>query len=689
MYYRVVSPRSIKLLSSLVFLSLLPAVVSAQQGPPPTRMPQGSQPGPPSARILQQPQPVDLSRLRTKLSNSSDDNEKLKLYGQELVRLRNMNPDTTAMLLREMNALDDADQEYIKAYEYMMESMSIRRFNPDSALSYARSANILMRPDFDTEMYIRNSVQMASLLTQLFKPIEAQAILLDLRKIHQRYMPDDIQLLIYINKELGALYSRSQATNLAIKIFNEILELDIDEVQRCSFLLSLANAYSQDQDFGKAIQTLEPCLEVVGDNSQMSMVILSSMATFHQRNKDLDQAVVYFERALATFQSESPMMSGLNFRRVLLAEVYLEGGEVQKADSMKTAIESYNDRLSPQQQIFQNVFFAELELEKGEYDRSVLYADQAIELSKRFNMENVVQDVHSIKSKALENKGDYAGAIRALREFDSLNIRRENVEKERELSEFNVRYQLNVRENELRQASATIMEMSNQMKGLAALVGIGILLSLYLFMRNRMKIALGIERTRNQIARDLHDDLSGTLSSISFFSEAAMRSEQEEKVNERFMEMIGRSANEAKEKINDIIWAIDPDKDNWQDFTLKCRRFASDLFDSKGIEYEININARALSKKNIKLRQHLWLILKELTTNIARHSDATKAEILLDHKNELIILSIRDNGKGITEEQREKGNGLKNVFRRIEDIGGKAELTTGHEGTNWMIRFTS
>lgn len=671
MLKRVVLP---KLLFTLILLGFTVSVIG--------------QPGPNRRGALSAP-PVDLSGMRSALANTDDNREKLKIYGRELVRTRGINPDTTAQLLTEMREINGAEEEYIRAYEYMMRSIRIRRMDPDSALSYARSANVLLHPDFDAESYIRNSIQIASLLSQMYEPIESQTILIELENVVQRYAPDNQSLYIQLKKELGSLYNRAGATSLAIKALNEILELELDDQQRCPVMLSLANAYSRDEEYQKAIETLEPCQEIAGVNPNLKMAILSSIASYYQRAGELDQAILFYERSLATFQSESVRMPGLNFRRILLAEAYLQNGDIARADSLKSEILAYRDRATPQQQIYKFVFLSELELKKKNYQKSVEFADDAIQLAQNAKLENMLQDVHNTKSVALEKLGDYEGSIQALREFDSLNRSREEVVKQRELSEYNIRYQLNVRENELRKASATIVELSNQKKLLVALFIIVLLITLFFLMRNRMKMALGIERTRNQIARDLHDDLSGTLSSISFFSEAASRHEKEQEVNDHFLKMIGKSAHEAKEKINDIIWAIDPEKDDWEDFAVKCKRFASDTFDSKDIDYEITIDQKNLKKRNIKLRQHLWLMLKELTTNIARHSQASKASIKLEVKNEILFLTVWDNGVGIDKKARDSGNGIQNIYKRTEELGAKADLETGKDGTRWLIRISA
>lgn len=213
-----------------------------------------------------------------------------------------------------------------------------------------------------------------------------------------------------------------------------------------------------------------------------------------------------------------------------------------------------------------------------------------------------------------------------------------------------------------------------------------ILTVLYLAFKYRMYYLLKEEKTRTQIARDLHDDLSGTLSSISFFSEAARRVQSKPEEAKRFLLKIDSSAAEAKEKINDIIWAIDPSKDNWSVFLKKCTRYATDALDSKGIEYAIDIDDSFKMNIGLELRQNLWLIYKEMINNLAEHSNATKAEIIFTEKDKEIHLRVEDNGKGFDKNKENTRNGITNIIQRSKLIGGIVELKSAPgEGTRWNL----
>lgn len=201
----------------------------------------------------------------------------------------------------------------------------------------------------------------------------------------------------------------------------------------------------------------------------------------------------------------------------------------------------------------------------------------------------------------------------------------------------------------------------------------------------RVRQILKIQGIRNRIAGDLHDEVSATLSSISFFANAVEQGSDEKRG--RFVSLISESADDAKDKITDIIWAINPEHDDWERLMAKCRRFASDLLESKGIKHQIDISDQISGKPNVEVRQHFWLMFKEILTNAARHSGATQVNISIRKKGNKLVLIVQDNGGGFNVNIVESGNGLNTIKQRAEKVGGSAELNSEEGfGTRWSLK---
>lgn len=210
---------------------------------------------------------------------------------------------------------------------------------------------------------------------------------------------------------------------------------------------------------------------------------------------------------------------------------------------------------------------------------------------------------------------------------------------------------------------------------------------MYTAHRIRLNQLLKVERMRTKIASDLHDEVSATLTGISYFAEA-VKTDRDEARKSHFINLITESAGDAKEKITDIVWSITPENDDWTLFFSKCRRYASDILESADMEYNLNITDTIHSELSMNVRQHLWMIFKEMLTNAVRHSKATQLDIIFDVDNGVLKLIVQDNGQGFDIDADQMGNGVTNIKKRANAIGAKIYFNSEPEmGTRWRLEY--
>ena len=216
----------------------------------------------------------------------------------------------------------------------------------------------------------------------------------------------------------------------------------------------------------------------------------------------------------------------------------------------------------------------------------------------------------------------------------------------------------------------------------------GLLYSIYRYRLNKL---LEVERTRVRIARDLHDEVSATITGIVYFSNA-ISNEIGNRITpmlKKLLSLINESATEVQESMSDIIWSINPENDRWETILPKFRRYASDLCESKDIQYDIQI-PKFISNKELSMerRRNLWLIFKEMVTNVVKHSNCSDLEIMISKQNDQLKLIIKDNGDGFDPNKSTDRNGVKNIYARSSALKGDVRLTTEQgEGTKWELTF--
>ncbi len=186
---------------------------------------------------------------------------------------------------------------------------------------------------------------------------------------------------------------------------------------------------------------------------------------------------------------------------------------------------------------------------------------------------------------------------------------------------------------------------------------------------NQLAIIKAQQEERNRISADMHDDLGAGMTTIRLYSELAKRRIGDKPIPE--IEKISSSANELLNKMNAIIWSMSSSNDSLGNMIAYIRSYSLEYFENTGVNCTIIIPE---DLPNIvvsgTIRRNVFLVVKEALNNVLKHSGATEVSITLQRVPDGLKLFIQDNGKGIDFEKiRQFGNGLKNMKKRMSDIG--------------------
>lgn len=210
---------------------------------------------------------------------------------------------------------------------------------------------------------------------------------------------------------------------------------------------------------------------------------------------------------------------------------------------------------------------------------------------------------------------------------------------------------------------------------------------IYLIYRTRVRRLVEIERTRTRIATDLHDDIGANLTKITIMSEVVRQQLGEGQNGKRdLLKDIAEVSRESVSAMGDIVWAINPKKDTVIDLVQRMRRHAEESLGTKGIDYEVRSPVSEVDERlGMNVRRNIFLIYKEALNNIIKHSDATEVIISLHATRSGYSIEVSDNGDGFELNDAE-GNGLINMNRRAEELGGKLTVES-QPGTGTRIEL--
>jgi ligand-binding sensor domain-containing protein/two-component sensor histidine kinase len=211
-----------------------------------------------------------------------------------------------------------------------------------------------------------------------------------------------------------------------------------------------------------------------------------------------------------------------------------------------------------------------------------------------------------------------------------------------------------------------------------ALTTLIIIAGVYSLYRYRVYQLLNVERMRTRIASDLHDDIGSSLSQISIISEVVRA--QLTRENSSFtdpLSTIAQTSRELVDSMSDIVWAINPKRDNLLDLVHRMRHFAMDAMTAQELDIDfIAPDNLPETKIDTDMRREVFLIFKEAVNNAIRHSCAPLVKIRLSFDDGGLRLAVEDNGIGFDAKKAHRGHGLFSIRQRAERIGGELSITS-------------
>ncbi|WP_295127545.1 two-component regulator propeller domain-containing protein [uncultured Chitinophaga sp.] len=213
----------------------------------------------------------------------------------------------------------------------------------------------------------------------------------------------------------------------------------------------------------------------------------------------------------------------------------------------------------------------------------------------------------------------------------------------------------------------------------------------YLAYRLRINRLLATEKVRRRIARDLHDDMGSTLTSINIMTTVAKRHVQKDTdKTEEFLIKIGDSTTRMMESMDDIVWSINPNNDNMHMIVARMREFTTSMFEPKEIGFTFHVDEQVYNLKlTLESRHDFFMIFKESINNIAKHAQCSFVEIDIKYKKRVLVMQVTDNGQGF-EQTTGDGDGLFNMQRRAQRMKGSLEIQSRPgNGTRICLRFTT
>jgi ligand-binding sensor domain-containing protein/signal transduction histidine kinase len=196
------------------------------------------------------------------------------------------------------------------------------------------------------------------------------------------------------------------------------------------------------------------------------------------------------------------------------------------------------------------------------------------------------------------------------------------------------------------------------------------------FSLAKLRRRLELEKERTRISKDMHDEIGAGLTKVAILSELAQRDCAHPEKLETHLQKISETAHELVDNISEIIWAINPQNNAFDNLAVYLRKYAAHYFEMTPVRYRLDFPEAAPGYPiSAEFRRHIFMVVKEAIHNIVKHAKATEVEMQMVSYDHTLEIQIHDNGRGFSPETvNGGGNGLRNMSKRMAEVGGKFEI---------------
>ena len=180
------------------------------------------------------------------------------------------------------------------------------------------------------------------------------------------------------------------------------------------------------------------------------------------------------------------------------------------------------------------------------------------------------------------------------------------------------------------------------------------------------------EAERRRIARELHDEIGQSLTGVVLQLERTVRL---------------LSTSELRDEVEQ---AREMARDSLDDLRRIARELRPEVLDDLGLSSALTALASGLGKRaglaiarrvgtslpalSPEVELVLYRVAQESLTNVARHADASRVELVLERAGDGVVLRVRDDGKGFQMDDSKRVNGIRGMRERAVLIGARLRI---------------
>lgn len=452
----------------------------------------------------------------------------------------------------------------------------------------------------------------------------------------------------------------------------------------------IADSYTNLGDYTTAMPYIRVVIKTMTDHFPNELysgyaVIVADYIGLHE----YDSAMYSARKSLELLKAQPALYNGNNDdSKYAKSQVYLYLGEAFEVNAIYDSALYYYRRSMPfSVEMDMKIYVLDAYNGTAHVFKEQRQSDSAIWYAKKVLADKLTNAYPAAKLKAAnlladvyENKKATDSSLKYLRIAENL---KDNIYSREKTSAFqNALLKDQEKQKEIQDATAALKSRFTIYFLIALFIVLAVIAGVIIHNRRIRQL----QTIRNSIAHDLHDDIGSTLSSISIMNELAKERSPEALP---LLTSIGESTAAIQENMSDIVWAVNPDNDHFENLLQRMQLFAMEIIDAKNIRLKFDNDASLNSTRlSMKQRKNLYLFFKEAINNAAKHSGAKKIIVNIIKSDSNIEMNISDDGSGFNTSAIFGGNGMNSLKKRADELNAMYNITSiTNEGTTVQLKF--
>ncbi|WP_232539048.1 MULTISPECIES: sensor histidine kinase [unclassified Chryseobacterium] len=196
-----------------------------------------------------------------------------------------------------------------------------------------------------------------------------------------------------------------------------------------------------------------------------------------------------------------------------------------------------------------------------------------------------------------------------------------------------------------------------------------------------------LEQERERISHDMHDDLGAGISALKLQAEFLKQKAEDGDLQSDIDELL-KTSEEMNISMREMLWSLNSGNDTLGSFIDYAILYTGNFLKKTKIVLHSECNdIIAETPVSTEMRRNLFLCLKEAVNNVYKHSHADVLKLSFSQEKNCFSMKISDNGTGIPDDQP-KGNGLRNMKRRMNELSGECNILSENPGTCLVFKIS-